>query len=63
MVFKELAIGDLFITNGNKDIVYKKIEPQKRTPKGCGCDKVNVENTIDNSKLKFSDFMTVEKVQ
>lgn len=62
MVFKELAIGDLFITNGNKNIVYKKIEPQKRTPKGCGCDKVNVENTTDNSRLKFSDFMVVEKV-
>ncbi|MFN9303230.1 MAG: hypothetical protein ACK6DA_10705 [Candidatus Kapaibacterium sp.] len=62
MVFKELAVGDLFTTNNNQDIVYKKIEPQKRNPRGCGCDKVNAENTADNTRLKFSDFMTVQKI-
>jgi hypothetical protein len=61
MVFKELAVGDTFKTNNN-NIIYRKIEPQKRTPKGCGCDKVNAENVADGSKIKFSDFLTVEKV-
>jgi hypothetical protein len=61
MVFKELAVGDTFKTNNNNTI-YRKIEPQKRTPSGCGCDKVNSENVADGSKMKFSDFLTVEKV-
>jgi hypothetical protein len=61
MVFKELAVGDTFKANNN-NIIYRKIEPQKRTPKGCGCDKVNAENVADGSKIKFSDFLTVEKV-
>lgn len=62
MVFKELNNGDLFRLEISPDI-FKKIPAERRTPKGCGCDKVNAENTSNGTKIKVSDFSTVEKVE
>jgi hypothetical protein len=60
----EKPLTEFYTRKSGKEnnIIYRKIEPQKRTPKGCGCDKVNAENVADGSKIKFSDFLTVEKV-
>lgn len=62
MVFKELRDGDLFRLEISPD-TFKKIPSQRRTPKGCGCDKVNAENITTGAKIKVSDFSTVEKVE